>query len=357
MLRKINLAILILVIAAGLYLLINDQPKAATSETKPQNHPGYTSLLNGKEFSAITVLDGIVYAGGLQGLFRIDPATLEQIEIKNSDRSFQSVRVLLSDLSTLWVGHDEGLSHIASGVMIENISKQDGLTDPRIIDLIRVDNRTLYAATFSGVAVVRDGDISYLTKNDGLPGDSIKALLKDSFGGIWFGAYDAVGGGIVIKNGESSQVFDIKNGLVHNCITAIVETPEHQVLVGGGLYTEGGANLFEYTREKTAGQSGGLPGGQWIIIETLRKENGLAGDKVRNIFVDQQDRIWFCSEYDGITIFEPGGRVLILTEADGLSDNEVKKIVQDNNHDYWLATRNGVTRISQEAIVDHEPVA
>ena len=338
MLKRIIGLTLALALATGLYFLINQDAPADRPEVLAAAHDGFTTLLQGDEFSTIAATQGAIYAGGMQGLFKIDPLTLAAVEIKNGERSFQSVRALYADQNDLWVGHDDGLSIIRDGQVIRTIGKEDGLVDPRVIDLLRVDNTTIYAATFSGLAIIREGSITFLANSDDLPGETIKVMLKDSVGFIWLGAYDARGGGVVIQKGDVKQAFDIETGLVHNCVTSIAETPDHQVLVGGGLLTEGGASLFNYD------------GQQWQIVRTIQKENGLAGEKVRHIFVDRSNRIWFCSEYDGVAIFRDTGDSLILTTADGLSDNEVKKIVQAENGDYWLATRDGVTRVQAAAI-------
>jgi ligand-binding sensor domain-containing protein len=338
MLKKIILFIMALFMASGIYLLVNSGSDTAKPKAVIDVPKGFSELLKGYEFSAVNYCNGAVYAGGIQGLFKIDPETFHWEELKNGGKSYKSVRALYLDNNDLWVGDDEGLTILRDDKIIKTIEKKDGLKDTRIIDILRTDKNTVYAATFSGVAVIRDGNISFITKNDYLPGDSIKVMMKDSYGDIWLGAYNSTGGGIVIEKGEEKQFFNTQNGLVHNCITSFAETPDKKILVGGGFYTEGGASILENIK------------GKWVITKNLKKKDGLAGDKVRNIYIDNLNQLWFCSEYDGAAIFKEGRRILLLTVKDGLSDNEIKKIVQDKYSNYWLATRNGVTFVKQEAI-------
>jgi len=87
-----------------------------------------------------------------------------------------------------------------------------------------------------------------------------------------------------------------------------------------------------------------------FIYNTLIKSDGLAGEKVRSIYQDNAGRLWFGSEYDGVTIFD-NKAINIYTVDDGLSDNEVKCMFQDNEGNMWLGTRDGITYISSEALI------
>ena len=335
MLRKILIAIVTVAVVLYAFYLIN-----STSEVKDEilrNDSGFVNILKGKEFSAVAYYKDKIYAGGIQGLYLIDPVTFQYEELEDNGKAFKTVRAIYIDRDMLWVGHENGIAILGDGKN-QRIGKEEGMADPKVIDIARADENTMYAATYSGVAKISDNGISYMTVKDGLPADTIKTILKDSFGWIWFGAYTSRGGGVVCKKGNEVQSFDIGNGLVHNCITSIVEMHGHKILVGGGVFTEGGANILEYTGEK------------WKIIKTIKKEDGLAGDKVRNIFIDDHKNIWFCSEYDGVAIFKENGEKAILTDKNGLSDNEVKKVVQDGDGNYWLATKNGITIIGRAFI-------
>lgn len=376
MTRKIIIGVLAIIMGASLFYLINynseksddlgisgnsdavynsyatDNPKGAANS----NNSKFINILKGKEFSAIVEYEGMIYAGGIQGLFSIEPDTFEYKELKLDNKPYRTVRALYVDNDELWVGHQDGIiifnagSH--DGLAIANsgleekrrINKNNGLKDPRVIDILRIDQDTIFAATFSGIAQIKaentSQEISFLTRKDYLPGDIIKIMLKESSGGLWLGAYTTRGGGAVYKKGDYIQHFDIKNGLAHNAITTIAETADGKILIGGGVFTQGGANILENIDDK------------WVITETLKKEDGLAGEKVRNIFVDNLNNIWFCSEYDGVAVFKENGEKIIVSEKDGLSDNEIKKALQDKNDDFWLATRSGINFITNRDFVD-----
>lgn len=351
-LRKLILFLLLLVFLGGVYRLLNEEPpragRASALAAAKAWPPGIDQLLPDQEFSCLAVLDAsqgpALYAGGNNGLFKIDLETLAARPVLDAGQAFQSVRALQVINGQLWVGHEQGLSILAADQVVRRIGQIDGLLDARVLDLLSVDTRTVYAATYSGVAVIQDGqEIRWLSGEAALPGESIKVMSRDNQGGIWMGAYNARGGGVQVQLPDGSrQYFTVADGLVHNSITSITLLPDGRIAVGGGVYTEGGASLLRQTA------------GRWTIERNLRREDGLAGDKVRHIFADQSGRIWYCSEYDGIAIFVADSWVRTLTEKDGLSDNEVKKILQLADGDYWLATRRGLTRISSEFLLVSE---
>ena len=59
--------------------------------------------------------------------------------------------------------------------------------------------------------------------------------------------------------------------------------------------------------------------------------------------------LWIGSEYDGLA-FMTHGRWRVLTKKDGLSHDEVKTIVEDEDGNLWLGTADGITKLSATAL-------
>ena len=190
MLRKILIAIVTVAVVLYAFYLIN-----STSEVKDEilrNDSGFVNILKGKEFSAVAYYKDKIYAGGIQGLYLIDPVTFQYEELEDNGKAFKTVRAIYIDRDMLWVGHENGIAILGDGKN-QRIGKEEGMADPKVIDIARADENTMYAATYSGVAKISDNGISYMTVKEGLPADTIKTILKDSFGWIWFGAYTSRG--------------------------------------------------------------------------------------------------------------------------------------------------------------------
>lgn len=309
-----------------------------------QTRPGMTILERGSEFSAIMADKDTVYAGGVDGLYIYDLVGMclvrHIIEIEYDDGKkmpLTIVKAIFKDRNgDIWIGHQNGLSlYKGSTGIVKTYTLKDGLPDNRINCVVQGGDGAIWAGTFKGAAVLRDGLWSSITVSEGLIDDNVHRILVTDTGQVWFGSYTAVNGGITIMDALSTVYHNAANGLSHNSITSITGLSDRLIWTGGGVFTEGGADRFI------------LVDGSWKINRTLRLEDGLAGAKVRHIYRDSEGMIWFCSEYDGIAVFDADtvARVALIDVNSGLSDNEVKDIAEDLNGNLWLATRRGITVI------------
>jgi len=324
---------------------------------------GWTVYMPESEFSCVFCYDGMILAGGLNGLYLMRDGETGFSEILHGKKPFRSAKSLyLDDSGRLWVGHEKGVTCIpgfraAVSVGLPPPIQGADLTscsDVRLemVNGLMSDGRgVLYAGTFKGALRIPLKDVpgwldsgdtrafGWLTEKDGLTSPMVNTMLTDSRGFRWFGAYIAKGGGVAVFLDDAVQTFNHENGLADDYVTTIAEAPDGSVWVGSGVYMTGGATRF------------GLRSGRFVPEQKLTIEDGLAGDKVRFIYIDEAGNRWFCSEYDGIAVFDPEGeRVRLLTEADGLPDNEVKRMAENGRDDLWLACRRGVLRLNRAAV-------
>ena len=52
---------------------------------------------------------------------------------------------------------------------------------------MRHDSHTIWTTGLQGLAAIRDGKITVITRNEGLPGQQVTALLEDDRGELWMG--------------------------------------------------------------------------------------------------------------------------------------------------------------------------
>jgi len=304
-------------------------------------HSGFVVIDPPEEVSALAIQGDIIWAGGVEGLFRIDRHTYEVMAQTPEESGFTYTRAILIDRpGRIWLGHDQGVSCLANGQW-QTLTKKDGLPDNRVNTLAEDPSGLIWAGTWGGavqIALPADGTKSHIkrtfTREDGLVSDMVNVILPDSYGGIWFGSYNSRGGISYLAADGNWHYWTVDNGLPHEYVTSIYQDQLQEVWVGTGLLSEGGAAIFQYTD------------GAWSLVRTLSKDDGLAGEKVRSIFQDQAQRMWLGSEYDGVAIVDPDG-VTILDQTSGLSDNEVKVMLEDQDGQLWLGTRYGVTVITE----------
>lgn len=84
------------------------------------------------------------------------------------------------------------------------------------------------------------------------------------------------------------------------------------------------------------------------IAEKIGKENGFQDDRVMCIREASAGRLWLGTYSGGIHIYNPkSGSVRIIDENDGLSNNTVVGLLQDNEGYWWAATYDGITVLSE----------
>ncbi len=319
----------------GVHLIVNNSPFGSQTQTEP----GWLIIRPPFDVHTLAQQGTTIWAGGTDGLFRLDQRSGKWIDEVEHYPPFENVRALLVDEenNALWVGHQAGLAQYQDGVW-RNYTQQDGLPDSRVNALMLDQAGRLWAGTWGGAAIQDGSGWRTLTQADGLLDNMVNVMLQDRYGGIWFGSYVAPRGGISYLKDGVWQYFDTEHGLPHNNITSFAEISDGDIWVGTGLFDRGGACRFT------------LSGTEWQIAQTLMLEDGLAGEKVRSIFQDESGALWFGSEYDGVAL-HAGDAWLILGEADGISHPEIKTILQDTSGSLWLGTRDGLTRISPEALL------
>lgn len=299
--------------------------------------PGWTITRPPHVVLTLTVHDDILWAGGKDGVYKLDRQSGDLVEKLEGEHSFEYVKALLVDSSgALWIGHWDGLTRY-DGTVWHTYTEKDGLPDNRVNALMEDREGRLWVGTWGGAAFLEGGEWNVLTSADGLTDDMVNVILQDGEGGMWFGSYVAPAGGISYFKDGKWQLFSTSTGLPHNNITSLVEDSSGKIWAGTGLNKRGGAARFGPT------DTG------WAIEEVITRDDGLAGEKVRSLFQDSDGVIWFGSEYDGVARLD-GSHWSVLTDKDGLSHNEVMCMLQDKEGNLWLGTKDGVTRVNPSAL-------
>jgi ligand-binding sensor domain-containing protein len=298
--------------------------------------PGIRVFLEKTDVCSMALGENMLWAGGSDGLFKLTRSTPQPGDAYKAEKigDYQYIKAVLLDGDKLWIGHDNGLTLIQNGET-RDFTEKDGLPDHRVNALCLDTGGNLWVGTWGGVAVFKDNKIvRTLRKEEGLIDDMVNVILQDSRGGMWFGSYVAPRGGISILYHGNWQVFSTQDALEHSNINTIIELNSTDVLVGGGLYTQGGGTMFSFRD------------GRWTKGSALTKRDGLAGAKIRSLLEDSKGRLWVGSEYEGLAILV-NGTSLIMTNKNGLSNNEVKSIKEEKDGTIWIGTREGVVRIDK----------
>ena len=216
-------------------------------------------------------------------------------------------------------------------------------------------------------AISTSGNWTTFTTNDGLASNIVTSVTQDNQGIIWVGSDQ----GLTRFDGNSWEIYTGSTRNIHILCAA----RDKQGNLWFGTYGQG---VFKCT------------GKEWQNFTPGNTGNGLPGTAIKDIFIDNQDNLWFATVgnvgqrtapidygvtlYDGTdwtsfldrtdveTIFQDsdgnmwfgtnvgvthydGSHWQTFTTEDGLADNYVVAISQDNQGNMWFGTwANGVSR-------------
>ncbi|MBD3182458.1 hypothetical protein GF312_09215 [Candidatus Poribacteria bacterium] len=195
----------------------------------------------------------------------------------------------------------------------------DGLAHRDVFVIACAPNGTIWFGTDGGVSRYEGDEFTNLTRQDGLPGNSVRDVYRDPDGFMWFATED---NGISRYDGEKFTNFGTGDGLPSDIVYSIHGTPNGDIWIG----TDNGA--ARYTNGK---------------FTSFSKEDGLAGNVVYAIQDDLEGRVWFGMWDVGLSRYD-GGSFTDFSSAEGLIGKMIYAIYRDRDEAIWFGTWDGVSR-------------
>lgn len=249
---------------------------------------------------------------------------------------------------------------------VRMIDKSNGLNEEIMLSLTRLkDGSMLFSTNCSNVYEWKDGEIeiSDLTNIHGQ--DCLWSVFQDSRGNIWAGSGDLYR---TDEAGENGISYNGKQGYAGGLVFAITEDRKGRVWIStsdriyrysyedryftrfrteDGLYYPDSRTLFEDSRGLFwVGTKQGLN----IIEDDSVRKFPLTGDEsepyIRAIYEDQSRYIWVGTYGNGLFRIN-GNEIQQLTTDDGLFDNIISHLVEDEYGNFWMGSNRGITRISR----------
>lgn len=316
----------------------------------------------------MAIEDENLWMGTMKGLIQYNTLT-GSINIhvpRSSKQDFVGRRVYtiaVDHQDNKWVGtYGSGLWRF-DGKTWRYFSKADGLGDNWVYDIVFDESDQMWVATWNGVSVF-DGINRFktYTEADGLADKWVYAIALDHDGVFWFGTESGVSR-FDLENwttythddGVGAKIpGDVKNK------EGISPTPPGGGVGGYGsssmaqhhlgesrVNVEGNPNfiiaaLVDRQNQKWFGTWGGglsrFDGSTWTSFST---EDGLAGNYVFSLAMDNDGRIW-AGTNGGINWYD-GKQWNTINEDDGLLDNNVYSILFDQRGHRWFGTLKGLS--------------
>ena len=292
--------------------------------------PGFALPWPEAEVAALVEDGENVWAGGKDGLARFDRQSGKRMPLPGRPAPLSYVKALArDDRGRIWVAHADGFE-CWDGAAWTRLGPGPGLG-------LLAGPSGLWAGTDKGLFRIDHGRLLPFPVPQALRIPSFDVIFEAPGGALWIGSA-AVCGGLWRLDKGAWTAFGLAEGLPHPSVNALCTGPDGALWAGTGFADLGGAARLE--------------GGRWM---PLLKRDGLAGNKVRSLFVDRGGVQYFGSEYDGLAI-RASGAWRYLDRRDGLAGKEIKAMIQDADGIYWLGTDTGLSRVEGLSTRGRSPV-
>lgn len=172
----------------------------------------------------------------------------------------------------------------------------------------------------------------YLWGNDdGFRIAYIDAFFEDSKQNIWIAASN----GVFKYDGQTIKRFSKEDGLNSNSSHSITEAKDGSIWVGN----TGLAQI----------KNGKIRPINLIESENVSKEQQPV---VRAIYEDEDGNIWAGTYGNGLFRIKEG-KVEQISQSDGLFDNVVSHIVEDESGYFWMGSNRGISRVKRQDLIDY----
>ncbi|SEG51527.1 Two component regulator propeller [Algoriphagus boritolerans DSM 17298 = JCM 18970] len=262
-----------------------------------------------------------LYLGTLgKGLALIRPAKVSQLYFdilsgKNIKAIFQSAD------SSIWVGtRSDGLHRIKGG-SIRSLTVKEGLIQNGVTTIGEFQGK-IYSGSNSGITVIdqKSGKVlDQITQEDGLNGNYVYAIYKDSKGWLWI--LTRYGGMHYLDENGTLHTVELPEKYSNTNFISILELKNKQLIIGSmnqGIFRiENGKFIENLTLPLTPGE-----------------------DTIYCIFEDENDDLWF-GTHGGMVLLS-NGKFRALKKSNGLKSQSVYSIISDGLGGIWISNNFGV---------------
>ncbi len=169
--------------------------------------------------------------------------------------------------------------------------------------------------------------VKHYTKSENknsISDNSIFSIYKDHSGRVWVGTLY----GLCYYNPESDDFIRVSS-LGNIFVSDILQTKDGMVWVGalgGGLYR------FNPNNDK------------WTVFKNDPKNSAsISHNKIISLFEDSKMTLWITTEGGGLCHYNPKDESFTsFTTSEGLPNNVVYKVVEDNHSNLWFTTNQGI---------------
>ncbi|QEN09371.1 diguanylate cyclase [Oceanispirochaeta crateris] len=293
---------------------------------------------------------GVLWAGTLNGLNRIDPVSLDirsyfHNELDEGSLLHNTIRSLYVDTrGRLWVGSYGGLDLYqpetdSFGHFRAEEGNPQSLPSPFVMSICQTDDFNLWVGTWDGGVSLLDPLSGAILEHIRFEGNTY-LLSADPSGDLWIGTWgdglyrwSASSKELIHHEVDSDDPYKLNHGIIYSFLRD-----------RGGVYWIGtnGRGVNKLNPQKKDFR---------YISHTLNDPLSLPEDKIRDILIDSQGRFWIATYSEGLWRFEGDKRDWKVqhwmpdTENPwSLSHFNVATVIEDSQGRFWVGSLGGLDR-------------
>ena len=232
----------------------------------------------------------------------------------------------------LWIGTKGGLSRLdlKTQTLTTVLTTRQGLLSNFIQCLWQNPSGHLWIGTWDGLHQFKDGKFNIFTKKSGLSDNRINCIWRDRQENTWIGTENGLNR---LDKNNTLTVFTRNEGLSSSMVQVIHEDRKGTLWIG----TDAGLNRYN---------RGGITAYKLLPVNET--------PNFRCAYEDNRGTLWFGTDSGLIRMREKNTAwdIYTYTIQNGLIENFIYSILEDEKGYFWLAGRNGVSRVSQQELED-----
>jgi len=226
-----------------------------------------------------------------------------------------------------------------------NPQKESSLPNNMVRSIYQDSKGRLWIGTDGGLALYLKDKNKFKTYRynarveNSLSDNRIYSIHEDKMRNLWIGTWS---GGLNKFNLEKEEfkTYNVKNSsLSANNVWEIYEDSRGQLWVG----TTYGLNLLnrDYYR--------------FIRYTTKANNKSISANSISDIFEDSRGQLWIATLNGGLNLLDQKKMSFKhFTTEDGLVSNNIKAILETDNHNFWLSSNKGLMRFDPDTLsIDH----
>ena len=235
--------------------------------------------------------------------------------------------IMEDHLGNIWLGTDGNGVYVKAPHSESNVKKLPIPNTPIVSMLEDRKGRVWIGTYMKGLFCFENGKIvQYTTKNSKISSNDIWGLKEDRYGNIWIGT---LGGKIQILQSESNDFQSILSPFNYKDYALDMFYDGGDKMYIGTVY---GLSVIDITSNK-----------RFTYLGNKRGSLSFKQVKISNVYKDNSGVIWL-GHNDGLTIWDQKQDTLYnFSKENGLCDNSIRGITEDNLKNIWVTTSNGLS--------------